>query len=64
MDKTEFTGTITSDYHTRLRDEIAMLALQGILSNNFAKLDKKLAEEAYKWADIMITARSQTKPSG
>lgn len=40
-----------------LRDEVAMRALQGILSNNFAKLDKKLADEAYKWADLMLEAR-------
>lgn len=44
-----------------LRDEIAMRALTGILSNNFVKEKDmiNIADEAYKWADAMIAARQK-----
>lgn len=58
----ELIGTVTSDYHTRLRDEIAIRAMVVILEaheHGTSAAVSQVSQDAYTMADAMLKARSQ-----
>lgn len=56
----ELIGTITSDYHTKLRDEIAMRAMVIILEaheHGTSVAVSQVSQDAYTMADAMLKVR-------